>query len=253
MKTGNGQFDSTIDYEKVARRYDDVRRGIPELMEKLVNILSPSAGDLVLDICCGTGNNTRLFTQLTAAEIIGLDLSHEMLCKARSKLPSSTLVRGDASALPFRMDSLDYVFMTEAIHHLPDKDAAIQAILDVLKEKGELCIATQSHKQIEERITSRFFPPTVEVDQMRYPKISELKASLSGKGFVNTSTTELTLPPTGLNKDFLECVRNKGFSMLHKISPQEYETGLRKLKAAMDDEITHSHALGYTLVYAEKP
>lgn len=253
MKTDSGQRANTIDYKEVAERYDAIRKGIPQLMKAVVGNLSPSMGDLVLDLCCGTGINTRLFAELTAAQIIGLDLSREMLCKARSKLPSSSLVRGEASALPFRTGCFDHVIMTEAIHHLSNKNAALQAILDILKENGQLCIATQSHNQIEKRMTSRFFPSTLEVDQRRYPKIFELEASLSKVGFVEIGTAELTLPSRGLNKDFLECVRNKGFSMLHKISPQEYETGLRKLKAAMDDENTHSHALGYTLVYAEKP
>lgn len=253
MNTGNEQFDDSIDYEKAARSYDDVRTGNVEMMEILVDILSPHSGSLVLDVGCGTGNNTRLFAQLTRTQIVGLDLSHEMLRKAASKLSDSTLIRGEASALPFRNETFEYAFMTEVIHHLPKKNLAVTNLQDIMKSRGRICIVTQSHKQIEERMTSRFFPSTMTVDQKRYPRIYALKQLLSEVGFKGVRSRERKLSPIEQSSDFLECVEKKGYSMLRKISASEYESGLRKIRQTLNRQKSLIYVPAYTFIYATKP
>ncbi|MBY0504087.1 MAG: class I SAM-dependent methyltransferase [Bryobacteraceae bacterium] len=66
----------------------------------------------ILEIGCGTGTNllalTRLFPQ---AEIVGIDLSEDMLAKARRKVPSATLISGAYVAprgQPFDLIVLSY-------------------------------------------------------------------------------------------------------------------------------------------------
>jgi ubiquinone/menaquinone biosynthesis C-methylase UbiE len=163
--------DKTINYDKVSEVYDKVRTGDPDMVQQIIDGVSLSEESTVLDIGCGTGNNTCLFALTSHLLVIGLDLSLGMLREAKRKSPSPSLLQSPADALPFSDGSFEFVFMTEVIHHLPDVDRAINEIFRILKTGGSLCIVTQSHRQIEDRMTSRFFPATIKVDQTRYPDI----------------------------------------------------------------------------------
>lgn len=44
----------------------------------------------------------------------------------------------------------------------------------VLKNGGNLCIVTESHKQIDNRFYVKYFPSTAIVDKGRYPDIDEI-------------------------------------------------------------------------------
>ena len=53
-------FRKTIDYDRVSEVYDQVREGNPEMVIQLLTEVSLTDASLVLDVGCGTGNNTIL-------------------------------------------------------------------------------------------------------------------------------------------------------------------------------------------------
>jgi ubiquinone/menaquinone biosynthesis C-methylase UbiE len=207
---------------------------------------------MVLDVGCGTGNNTLLLAAASGAQVIGLDLSLGMLDTASKKSPKYPLVQSPADALPFANASLDFVYMTEVVHHLPDVGQAIDEIFRVLRSAGALCIVTQSHRQIEGRMTSRFFPATIKVDQVRYPDIDVLLGLITTAGFERTEVQEYIFRPVRLGEDYLTTVSKRGYSMLHKISDDEYNRGLSELRATYErgEELTYS--AGYSFVWGFK-
>ncbi len=93
----------------------------------------------VLDLSCGTG---ELLKKLEGKAIIyGVDISEEMLKKARSKLSAkSKLQKADVHALPFKDKYFDYVISTEAFHHYYDQQKAVQEMSRVTKEGGKAII-----------------------------------------------------------------------------------------------------------------
>ncbi|MEO6029316.1 MAG: methyltransferase domain-containing protein [Candidatus Binatia bacterium] len=105
----------------------------------------------VLDIGCGTG---RLAERLTTADgvraIVGCDFSAGMLENASERLASpraagvASLVRGDASRLPFADAAFDAAVSTEAFHWFPDQDAALRELRRVLRPGGRLLLALVS-------------------------------------------------------------------------------------------------------------
>ncbi|MGY5853575.1 MAG: methyltransferase domain-containing protein [Candidatus Thorarchaeota archaeon] len=241
---------SSIDYDSVSRIYDKVRVGDPEMIHQILQGVSLTNDSLVLDVGCGTANNTLLFMLSSNTQLVGLDLSIGMLRRALAKSPAIQLIHAPADRMPFPSDSFDFVYMTEVIHHLSDVQATLNDIGRVLKSGSKFCVATQSHKQIEQRMTSRFFPDTIAIDQARYPDIDVIEGMLLDAGFEETESRTYLFSPQRLGRDYLETVERKGFSMLHKISKAAYSTGLQELRAAFArcDELDYS--AGYSFVWA---
>jgi SAM-dependent methyltransferase len=245
-------FRKTIDYDQVSKVYDQVREGNPEMVMQLLDGVSLDESSLVLDIGCGTGNNTILIASTIKSKIVGLDVSHGMLQKACKKHSQIPLVQAPADAIPFRNDIFDFVFMTEVLHHLPDIPTTYHEIFRILKDSALFCIVTQSHKQIDHRMTSRFFPGTAAVDKSRYPDIEEIEVQLSKTGFSSVTPKEYRYDPVCLGSEYLETIEKRGFSMLHKISKEEYEKGLDELRAAFQNEEELVYEAQYTFVWAGK-
>jgi ubiquinone/menaquinone biosynthesis C-methylase UbiE len=94
-------------------------------------------GRRVLELGCGTG----VFLEKTArsgATIHGLDLSKDLVAKARARLSgfsSLTLEVGNAEKMPYPAASFDTVYGSSVLHHL-NLDAALSEIHRVLKPGG---------------------------------------------------------------------------------------------------------------------
>lgn len=96
-----------------------------------------SAQDLTLDIGCGTG---VLEEKLIRGDIVGLDLSNEMLTIARLKqIENFFLFRGDAEKLPFISQSFDKVLSCYAVKYC-DLRNFVGQIYRVLRPGGTLVL-----------------------------------------------------------------------------------------------------------------
>ncbi len=87
----------------------------------------------ILDNGCGIG----LFCErLPAADIIGLDISAEMLRVAGTK--SDRALLADSQNIPFADATFDTIFARSLIHHLPDPERGISEMARVLTPGGEV-------------------------------------------------------------------------------------------------------------------
>jgi ubiquinone/menaquinone biosynthesis C-methylase UbiE len=106
-------------------------------------VLSAVAAELtgaraVLDLGCGNGTYAAEFcARAPAARVVGADLSPEMLQAARRRLGErSLLVRGDATALPFRAACFDLVFMSHVLQLVDDIERCVADIATCLASGG---------------------------------------------------------------------------------------------------------------------
>ena len=242
----------SIDYDEVSKVYDSVREGDPEMVHYLLQGATLKKDSLVLDVGCGTGNNTVLFAKASHTNVIGLDLSFGMLKKAYEKTKQIPLVQAPAGSIPFADDTFRFAFMTEVIHHLPDPFRTVSEIYRTLMHRGLLCIVTQSHTQIEGRMTSRYFPASADIDKKRYPDINVIGKFLLDAGFSSLDSIAHQFKKTKLGADYLDTLENRGYSMLHKISQEDYERGVDALRAAFADGEELTYSAGYTFVWATK-
>jgi len=243
----------TIDYDRVSKVYDQVRSGDPEMVSEILDYVSLSHRSLILDVGCGTANNTLLVSEATGARTVGVDLSMGMLEAAKHKAAEIQFVQAPAENLSFQEKTFDLVFMTEVVHHLPRLDPAIMSMHRVLRAGGRLCIVTQSHAQIDNRMTSRFFPASANVDKGRYPDIPVITMCLEDHGFIAVSALIHMFRPTRLGAEYLKTAESKGYSMLHKIGEAEYQQGLARLRHALSSGEKLDYAAEYTFVWGMKP
>jgi SAM-dependent methyltransferase len=105
-------------------------------------------GERVLDLGCGAGTDTLVAAQMVgrAGHVTGLDMTPEMLSRARSaaeelSLENVTVVEADAERLPFADASFDVVISNGVIDLIPDKDAVFSELFRVLVPGGRIQFA----------------------------------------------------------------------------------------------------------------
>lgn len=105
-------------------------------------------GATCLDICCGSGDLTRLLAQAVGptGKVIGLDFATEQLKRAEHiaylKLGAERIqwVQGDALALPFPDNAFDSITMGYGLRNVAHIDQALTEIYRVLKPGGTTAI-----------------------------------------------------------------------------------------------------------------
>ena len=102
-------------------------------------------GKAVLDVGCGTGEETLFLAQLGAARVVGVDSSEGSIDYARRAAREAGI-----DNVEFRVDSVldeqampvaafDYVSSLGCIHHTPDTRLAFHHLARALKPGGHLC------------------------------------------------------------------------------------------------------------------
>lgn len=239
-----------INYNDISSVYDHVRKADLYLIDRFLSEVHFTEATYVLEIGCGTGNYANLLQKTTHAQVYGVDPSVGMLSRAQQKNPQIIFAQSDAEHLPFEDETFDLIYMTDVIHHVPHIDRMFAEICRVLGRDGKVCIVTQSHRQIDNRPITRFFPSTAIVDRARYPDTQRI-VEAAAHNHLLLLRAEVTREGEAviLDHGFLELVRAKGYSMLHLIPPEEYQAGLRQLEDQLHrGDISSRHA-GETLIW----
>jgi ubiquinone/menaquinone biosynthesis C-methylase UbiE len=112
-----------------------------------LELAAPRAGQVVLDVGCGTGSLAILIKQVhPTVEVVGLDPDPKALARAARKAKRATLDirldRGFADALPYSDALFDRVYSSFMYHHLArsEKEAMLREARRVLKPGGLLCL-----------------------------------------------------------------------------------------------------------------
>ncbi|MGH9267054.1 MAG: methyltransferase domain-containing protein, partial [Acidimicrobiales bacterium] len=143
------------DYKQGARStwaigdYDHMARseGLYVTGDGLVRTVEVSAGDVVLDVACGTGNVT-LPAAAAGAKVTGLDLTPELLATAAKRAAEAGYQidwrEGDAEALPFDDDSFDVVLSSFGAMFAPRHEVVADELARALRPGGRLAMANWS-------------------------------------------------------------------------------------------------------------
>lgn len=112
-------------------------------------------GDRVLEIGCGTGADLLQFAK-HGAVATGIDITPEHLKMARERVGSSAQVLyADATNIPFKTGSFDYVYSHGVLHHIERPRLAVEEIFRLLRPGGRFNIhvyAFWSYTQLNKRL-----------------------------------------------------------------------------------------------------
>ncbi|XP_063173084.1 uncharacterized protein LOC134506728 isoform X2 [Candoia aspera] len=158
LKNGLGYdtFQKFLDSEQYAarsiRRYEwifgpaFVSVGGLATTKELVCLLDLKPGQCVLDVGCGLGGSDFYLAKEFGVEVLGLDLSSNMvkLALERAQKEPSLLVQfeiSDVTRRRFPQASFDIVYSRDTILHIEDKISLFQQFLSWLKPGGQLLIS----------------------------------------------------------------------------------------------------------------
>jgi len=130
-------------YDSIADSYAATRRTPwPEVADFEARL--PRGGSM-LDLACGAARHTRILAR--RHRVVGLDVSRELLLRARNHEPAATYVLGDMVSLPFAPDTFDTAVCVAAVHHLPSEDdrmAVLAELRRVLRPAGKALLTAWS-------------------------------------------------------------------------------------------------------------
>ena len=143
-------------YNQIGKTYDTTRQADPEIVSRLIQHLKPSKSGQYLDVGCGSGNYTQaIFNE--GFLVSGVDISEEMLEKAKKKNNNIEWFLGDARKLPFPDSTFDGATCVLATHHIKDIETAFKEIFRVMKS-GNFVIFTSFPEQEETSWLKEYFP-----------------------------------------------------------------------------------------------
>lgn len=142
--------EEAVDDPVMAQAYDRVT-GWPQALlgYSLIacRLLRGQSEGRALDLGCGPGRlAVALARQAPRLEIVGLDLSEEMLALARTRAarhglsPRVSFLKGDNGRIPCPDASFDFVVSSSSLHHWADPVAVFDEVARVLKPAGRFLV-----------------------------------------------------------------------------------------------------------------
>lgn len=102
-------------------------------------MMGAKPGESILEVGCGGGHVLSLFRD---AKVTGVDVSGEMLEKARKNLAGydATLLKGDIGDVGLEDHSFDGIVCTEVLEHVVDPEHVLRNIQRLVKPTGRVVI-----------------------------------------------------------------------------------------------------------------
>ncbi|MFI0982814.1 class I SAM-dependent methyltransferase [Streptomyces sp. NPDC021093] len=136
-----------------------------------LGMLGPLAGRSVLDLACGTGFYSRSIKRLGAADVLGVDISGEMVAAARGIEERDPLgIRYEvlnAAQLPDPERKFDAATAVYLLNYADDEETLFRMCRGVhrsLADGGEFCVLTQNP-------SFRFDGPSTDPYGFRYERV----------------------------------------------------------------------------------
>jgi ubiquinone/menaquinone biosynthesis C-methylase UbiE len=144
-------------FDRAAPHYDRALPVFESLAADLVAWHAPSPDARVLDLCTGSGACLRtLAKRAGAAGLVGVDLSHGMLTRARGTLPGGIpLFQSDAHRLPFADGSFDAYYCAVSWQLLARPELVLAELRRVGRGAAGLALSVLAASRHNAHFTSR--------------------------------------------------------------------------------------------------
>jgi ubiquinone/menaquinone biosynthesis C-methylase UbiE len=114
------------------------------LTTKMIETLSLSGNEWVLDLATGTGRVARPVSKhIKTGRIVGVDQALAMLDvghQHKEPISSYSQTAGAADALPLKSNSFDRAFVSFSLHHFGNPSGVVKEVMRVLKGNGRFVV-----------------------------------------------------------------------------------------------------------------
>ncbi|MFB9441566.1 methyltransferase domain-containing protein [Dactylosporangium vinaceum] len=207
------------------RHLDD--DGLAAWRERIRHHLPLDERAVLLDLGAGTGHWMAAFRRWYPFIVIGVEPSPAM-----REAAAEPLLAGDAAAIPLAANSVDAVWLSTVVHHIPDRPAAAAEIRRVLRPGGRVLIRSAFAGRLDRISLFHYFPEAATALDARYPSAASIAADFGTAGFRTIAlepVPQVTAPTLG---GFVEHLDRAAHTPLMLIDDAAYERGLARLRAA---------------------
>ena len=135
------EADPRAGYREWSQRYDEPGNPVIALEQPAVwSLLESIEPGRALDAACGTGRHAGQLVAL-GHRVIGVDLTPEMLERARANVPRASFLEADLLAIPAADEVFDVVVCGLALSHLENVAAGIHELARVLRPDGQMIVS----------------------------------------------------------------------------------------------------------------
>ena len=135
------EADPRAGYGAWSQRYDDPGNPIIALEQPAMwSLIKARPPGRALDAACGTGRHARHLVDL-GHDVTGVDLTPEMLERARQAVPEAIFHRADLRKIPADDEQFSLVVCGLALAHVDDLASAVAELVRVLAPGGYLIVS----------------------------------------------------------------------------------------------------------------
>ncbi|MCB1112947.1 MAG: class I SAM-dependent methyltransferase, partial [Chlamydiia bacterium] len=124
-------------YDQTAHEYQENTLKLqPEVKAKaFLSYLAPKSK--ILDLGCGPGRDSKFFVD-KGYEVIGVDISPQMIALARNSVPQANFLVSDIESLKLNDESIDAIWASASLLHVSKKamSGVLENLYRTLKPEG---------------------------------------------------------------------------------------------------------------------
>lgn len=177
-----------VDYDRQKNKTWKSSQGFgSEVSDELLMALEEYRGKLVLEVGVGTGRNASTLLERVKPQLVGLDLTREMLrlakMKMRSHKDSFDLILADAEHMPLMEGVFDALVCMSTMHYFSSHELMLNKLRNTLKERGTFVYGDLAiHEEDDEGFFERL-ERTLSKTHTGYLKPSTAKQLMEKLGF----------------------------------------------------------------------
>jgi ubiquinone/menaquinone biosynthesis C-methylase UbiE len=235
----------------IASYYDDYRVSHENFSNYILSKIDVFSKSIIIDVGCGTGNETVVLFSKFGCKVIGIDPSKEMLKKAKEKTDKISWISAYAEEIPFANDSCNIITSFFSVHYFHNLVKVVNEFYRILKVNGKIFIFTLSHEQLKTLKEYEFFPSLFQIDRDKLPDLKFIESIFKTNGF-KTSFESIFYQNIKIDENYIRMVNNRYRVSFNKLSDNEINTGIEQIRKEISEKGSWMEKVYCTVIIAEK-